>query len=123
MVRRLALAFAASLALATYSSSALAHAMLKKASPPVGGAVSASPSEIRITFSERVEPRFSGIAVSTEAGASAYVGKSSVDPSDAATLVTPVSAPLKPGVYTVHWHAVSVDTHRTQGSFQFTVRP
>jgi methionine-rich copper-binding protein CopC len=38
-------------------------------------------------------------------------------------LVTPVSAPLKPGVYTVHWHAVSVDTHRTQGSFQFTVRP
>ena len=31
--------------------------------------------------------------------------------------------PLPPGVYTVNWHAVSVDTHHTQGSFNFTVAP
>jgi methionine-rich copper-binding protein CopC len=30
---------------------------------------------------------------------------------------------LGPGVYDVNWHAVSVDTHHTQGSFSFTVQP
>ena len=29
----------------------------------------------------------------------------------------PLATPLKPGIYKVTWHAVSVDTHRTQGSF------
>lgn len=118
-----ALAFVASLAFALGAADAQAHALLKKAVPAVGGTVSASPSEIRINFSEGVEPRFSGITLSSEAGAAVPVGKSSVDPSDASTLITPVSTPLKPGVYTVHWHAVATDTHRTQGSFQFTVQP
>ncbi len=121
--RNLALALAASLVMATMSSGAFAHALLKKATPAVGGTVSASPSEIRITFSEGVEPRFSGIALASPTGAAVPVGKSSVDPNDSSTLVTPVPQALKPGLYTVTWHAVAVDTHRTQGSFQFTVQP
>jgi methionine-rich copper-binding protein CopC len=32
------------------------------------------------------------------------------------------ASPLKPGVYSVKWHAVTADTHRTQGAFTFTVR-
>ena len=28
---------------------------------------------------------------------------------------------LAPGSYSVTWHALSVDTHKTQGSFGFTV--
>jgi len=28
---------------------------------------------------------------------------------------------LKPGRYRVRWHVVSVDTHRTEGSFEFSV--
>jgi hypothetical protein len=31
--------------------------------------------------------------------------------------------PLMPGVYQVHWHVISVDTHRTEGNFSFTVAP
>jgi methionine-rich copper-binding protein CopC len=31
--------------------------------------------------------------------------------------------PLTPGVYTVTWRAVSVDTHVTTGDFKFTVAP
>jgi len=118
---------AAGMALASLTtalvSSAAAHALLKRAAPPPGGAVSASPSEIRITFSEGVEPRFSAIALTTQTGAAAPLGKPTVDPNDDKTLVAPVSAPLKPGVYTVHWHVVATDTHKTQGSFQFTIRP
>jgi methionine-rich copper-binding protein CopC len=29
--------------------------------------------------------------------------------------------PLSPGSYRVHWRAVSVDTHKTEGSFIFNV--
>ncbi|MFZ0396695.1 MAG: copper resistance protein CopC [Methyloceanibacter sp.] len=28
---------------------------------------------------------------------------------------------LRPGHYSVTWHALSVDTHKTQGSFSFQV--
>jgi copper resistance protein C len=116
-------AFASSCALIACGSSAEAHALLKSATPAVGSTVSASPKEIRINFSEGVEPRFSGLTLTAQSGASAPVGKSSVDPADSSTMITPVAEPLKPGVYTVNWHAVAVDTHKTQGSFQFTVQP
>jgi copper resistance protein C len=120
---RQTIALVSSLVSLTAATPAFAHALLKKATPAVGGVVSASPSEIRINFSEGVEPNFSGLTLTSQAGGSIPVGKSSVDASDNATLITPVSQPLKPGVYTVNWHAVAVDTHKTQGSFQFTVKP
>jgi hypothetical protein len=28
---------------------------------------------------------------------------------------------LPPGTYTVIWHVTSVDTHKTEGNFKFTV--
>jgi copper resistance protein C len=96
---------------------------LQKAAPAVGGTVSASPTEIRLKFSEGIEPRFSGIALATPAGAAQPLGKANVDPADNSTLIAPIPQPLKPGVYKVTWHAVSVDTHKTQGSFTFTVAP
>lgn len=113
----------ASLAIALLASAASAHALLKTAVPAVGGTVTASPKEIRIKYSEGVEPRFSTIALATEAGAAMPIGKPSVDPADNSTLIAPVPQALKPGVYKVTWHVVSVDTHKTQGSFNFTVAP
>jgi copper resistance protein C len=113
----------ATLGVSMLGSAASAHALLKTAIPAVGGTVSASPKEIRIKYSEGVEPRFSAIALATEAGAALPVGKASVDPADNSTLIAPVSQALKPGVYKVTWHVVSVDTHKTQGSFEFTVAP
>ena len=101
-------------------SSAFAHAQLESASPPVGGAVD-SPAEIRITFSEGVEPKFSGVALSGPGGA-VSVGKASVAAADNKVLVVKVGKKLAPGTYTVKWHVVSVDTHHTQGDFDFTVK-
>jgi len=118
-----AIRLVAGLAFALVASAASAHALLKTAVPAVGGTVTASPKEIRIKFSEGVEPRFSGVALASEAGVAAPIGKPSVDPADDSVLIAPVSQPLKPGVYTVTWHAVSVDTHKTQGSFNFTLAP
>jgi len=113
----------ASLAFAVVASTAFAHALLQKAVPAVGGTVAASPAEIRLKFSEGVEPRFSGIALATEAGVAQLTGQPAVDPADDSVLIVKIGQALKPGVYTVTWHAVSVDTHRTQGAFNFTVAP
>ncbi len=113
----------AALVLAMAATAAFAHAQLQKAVPAVGGTVTASPTEIRLQFSEGVEPRFSSIALASEAGAAEPTGKPGLDPADNSVLIATIAQKLKPGVYTVTWRAVSVDTHKTQGSFNFTVAP
>jgi methionine-rich copper-binding protein CopC len=111
----------ASLTLA--SSPAFAHAHLVKATPAAGSLVTASPSEITISFSEAIELRFSGIEVKGASGNPVETGAASLDPNDKATLVVPLKAALTSGSYKVTWHVVSVDTHKTQGSFSFEVKP
>ena len=122
MNRRSIVKIAAALAFVFAAPAAFAHAQLEKATPAVGGTVT-SPAEIRLKFSEGVEPRFSGIALATEAGVAQPTGQPAVDPADDSVLIVKIGQALKPGVYTVTWHAVSVDTHRTQGAFNFTVAP
>ncbi|HEY5207381.1 MAG TPA: copper homeostasis periplasmic binding protein CopC [Roseiarcus sp.] len=114
--------FAAALALLCASTAAFAHAQLEKATPAVGGTV-ASATEIRLTFSEGVEPRFSGVALTSSGGASVPIGAAKTESGNQAVLIVPITKALAAGAYTVHWHAVSVDTHHTQGTFQFTVKP
>lgn len=115
-MRTLLIAAAATLA----AGGALAHAQLESASPPVGGAV-APPREIRLTFSEAVEPAFSKVALSGPRGA-LPLGKRAVAAGNARTLIVEIPKPLAPGAYTVTWRAVSVDTHTTQGEYAFTVK-
>lgn len=95
-----------------------AHAILERASPPVGGVVSRAPAEIRLWFSERIEPRFSRARLATSAGATIAAG--SAVSGNRLVLRVP---PLSPGSYRVTWSVVSVDTHKTEGSFSFEVRP
>ncbi len=112
----------ATLAFVLASTAAFAHAQLKKATPAVGSTV-ASASEIRLEFSEGVEPRFSGVTLTAAGGASVPLGAAKVEAGNASVMIVPIAKPLSPGTYTVRWHAVSVDTHHTQGDFQFTVKP
>jgi copper resistance protein C len=114
------LKLAASLAFAVAATDAFAHAQLEKATPAVGATV-ASASEIQLQFSEGVEPRFSGVTL-TGPGGDVPLGTATTAPADKAILIVPIAKTLPPGAYTVHWHAVSVDTHRTQGTFEFTVK-
>jgi methionine-rich copper-binding protein CopC len=99
-----------------WATGAFAHAMLERASPPVGGSVTGSPGEVRLWFSEGIERRFSGAEVTGPAGR--VGGRTSVS---ANQLVIAVPR-LTPGTYRVNWHVVSVDTHRTEGSFTFEVK-
>jgi methionine-rich copper-binding protein CopC len=98
---------------------ALAHAFLDHANPPVGSTVSNAPSELRLWFTEKLEPAFSSAEVRNAQGA-VVSGKAHVGGSDGAELRVPLKA-LPNGTYTVLWRVLSVDTHRTQGKFGFAV--
>ena len=121
-MRTFALRIPVSLAFALVAAQAFAHAQLEKATPAVGGTV-ASASEIRLEFSEGVEPKFSKVSLTGPGGAAVPLGAAKTEPSNQAVLIVPISKSLSAGAYKVHWQAVSVDTHHTQGTFEFTVKP
>ena len=102
---------------------ALAHAQLRSAQPAVGGTVHESVQDIRLSYSESVEPRFCQVAVIGPDGKPVEAAKPAVDPADQKILVLHLAHPLTPGAYKVDWHATSTDTHKTQGSYRFTVAP
>ena len=103
-------------------SAAGAHAFLSQAVPPVGGIVSASPREVRLTFSEGIEPAFSRIELATTDGRPIGTGPAMVDPRDNTQLVLALP-PLAPGRYRIKWRVVSIDTHPTEGDYAFEIRP
>jgi methionine-rich copper-binding protein CopC len=121
-MRRFVLPFAVTAAVGMAPAATQSHAFLNEATPVVGGAVTVSPKEIRLTFSEAIEPRFSGIDLVTGDGRTIATGPAVVDAQNDKQLVLALP-PLAPGRYRVRWHVVSVDTHRTEGEYAFTVEP
>jgi methionine-rich copper-binding protein CopC len=103
------------------TAAAEAHAFLDHAAPAVGS-TTPSPSALTLWFTEEVEPAFSDVTVTNAAGDRVDAGKIAIDPHDPEELHLPLNH-LPPGVYKVQWHVVSVDTHRTEGTFSFTVAP
>jgi methionine-rich copper-binding protein CopC len=105
---------------------ALAHAHLQSQLPAADSTVS-SPKELRLQFSEGVEDKFSKVSITSTADS----GKTVVEPvpevatdrADNKVLIVTPAAPLAPGEYKVEWHAVSVDTHKSEGSYTFSVSP
>jgi copper resistance protein C len=111
----------ACLFLLTLQSPAWAHAFLDHAEPKVGSTVTSPPTETKIWFTQELEPAFSSIEVSDVQGKEVDKKDTHLDSKDKSLLI--VSLPhLPPGTYTVAWHVVSVDTHKTQGHFQFIVK-
>ena len=101
------------------ASAAFAHAFLDHALPAVGSTVHEPPREVRLTFTERLEPAFSAVRVLDRDGKQVDTG-SHVDAADAAVLTASMPA-LPPGTYRVAWRVVSVDTHVTEGDYTFDV--
>jgi copper resistance protein C len=102
-------------------SQAWAHAFLDHADPRVGSTVTNSPAQIKLWFTQNLEPVFSSFEVCDVKGK--QLDKKNVHPDDKDKSMLIVSMPSLPdGTYTVIWHVVSVDTHRTQGRFKFTIK-
>jgi copper resistance protein C len=105
------------LAVTAAGSTAQAHAFLDHASPLVGSTVQSAPHEVVLTFTQNLEPAFSTVEVTDGSGGRVDQGKASVSGNTMRIGLKSISA----GSYKVNWHALSVDTHSTQGSFSFTV--
>jgi copper resistance protein C len=97
-----------------------AHAFLKDAQPGVGSTVQTSPSEVRIRFTENIEPAVSSIQVFDASGKEVDKRDLHLDSSDHALLQVSLP-PLGAGTYKVVWRVVSVDTHVTNGNFTFRI--
>src|ERR1700719_4423412 len=93
------------------STAAQAHAFLDHASPLVGSTVDAAPHEVALTFTQSLEPAFSTVTVTDANGAEVSQGKASVSGN---TMRVGLKA-VGPGSYKVRWHALSTDTHSTEG--------
>ena len=99
-----------------------AHAHLDHAVPAINSTHAEPPREIRIWFTQKLEPAFSRIEVVDETGQRVDQGDAKVDTADPAILSIALKT-LAPGTYKVSWQVVSVDTHASQGDFSFSVRP
>ncbi|HYZ40182.1 MAG TPA: copper resistance CopC family protein, partial [Stellaceae bacterium] len=102
------------------SSAARAHAFLDHASPAVGSSVPTSPPVVTLWFTQDLEPAFSDVTVTNEAGQRVDLGNARIPAGSPAELQIGLKQ-LQPGTYTVSWHVVSVDTHPTEGTFTFEV--
>lgn len=103
------------------SNAVLAHANLVKSDPSPNEVLSRAPSEIRLWFSEPLEPAFSHITLRDSNGNIIETNDATVDPTDTRQLALAMGN-LPNGVYTISWRVVSAaDGHQTQGSIPFSI--
>jgi copper resistance protein C len=98
------------------------HAFLERAEPRVGSTVKPAPTQVRVWFTQNLEPAFSTLEVSNERGERVDLGATQPDPVDPALLQVALK-PIGTGTYRVKWRVLSVDTHVTAGDFTFKVQP
>ena len=94
-----------------------AHAFLDHAEPRVGTTVPTAPREVVLSYTQNLEAAFSSAEVSDANGARVDQGKPRISGSTMRVSVKP----LPPGTYRVRWQVLSVDTHTTEGAFNFHV--
>jgi copper transport protein len=115
----LGLVAAAALAL---PAAAWAHAALLKTVPVASRTINQAPPEVRLTYSEPVEPRFAIVSVTDAEGQQVTSGKPEAAPGAPQTLVTPLRR-VPEGWYLVFWRVISADGHPVRGAFTFAVGP
>lgn len=97
-----------------------AHAALVSSAPAARSTLSAPPSRVTLTFSERLEPAYAHVTVWNAAGAQVDLRDGALD-RDTRKVLAVSLPPLPPGRYTVRYRVLSVDGHVVEASFVFTV--
>jgi copper transport protein len=102
---------------------ASSHAVLLRADPPSGRTLDQLPSQVRLLFSEPIDPSFSRLYVLDALGERVDLGDGRVDPDDDHWLIVSVQPGLPDGVYTVVWRSLStIDIHPGSGDFPLFLR-
>ena len=96
---------------------AQAHGMLDHANPAFGSTVASAPHEVTLSFTQNLEAAFSSVTVTDGSGTRVDEGKPQVSGSTMSVALRSIG----PGIYQVRWHALSVDTHKSEGNFTFYI--
>ncbi|PYN73218.1 MAG: copper resistance protein CopC [Candidatus Rokuibacteriota bacterium] len=115
--RRLGLALAAC---ALTTTVAAGHAVLQRAEPRVESKLKRAPDEVKLYFTERLEPAYSAFRVMNDQGVQVDRRDSRVDRTNPA-LLRATLPPLRPGAYKVQWRVLSIDGDVTEGAFTFRI--
>lgn len=107
-------------AIALLPSVAFAHAHLLS-SAPAADSSGPAPASIELTFSQKLEAGLCQVQILDADGKA--VAAQPLSATDTPPRLTVHVPQLAPGRYRLVWHATSVDTHRTEGEFGFTVLP
>jgi methionine-rich copper-binding protein CopC len=100
-----------------------AHAFVVRTEPRVGSKIKKAPNEVRVLFSEPVQPGLSSIKVVDANGKQVDKKDTHLDHDNRALLDVSLGPSLAPGTYRVIWRVTSVDTHVTSGDFRFQIVP
>jgi len=99
----------------------LAHAQLVAGSPGAGEVLDASPSELRLVFSEPLEDEVTSLDLVGSDGRRVLTRAGAVDRDDRHQLVV-TNPELADGIYTVTWRTLSAaDGHTASGFFSFGI--
>jgi len=96
------------------------HAKLSRSDPPAASTLRASPAEVRLWFTENLEPAFSAAHLLDGERRRVDGIDGRVDAVNAA-LLRMALPPLAAGRYTVVYRVVSVDSHVTAGELTFRI--
>jgi methionine-rich copper-binding protein CopC len=97
-----------------------AHAYLVKSIPAQRAVLLRTPAKIQLWFNERLEPRYSSLTVSDEAGNN--VDLIMADFGADSKLIAADLKPLAAGRYVIKYRVLSVDGHIAQDQLTFTVK-
>ncbi len=117
-------ALAIATAASTYSPAeplALWHFDLKQSAPTKDAHLMASPSEVRLWFTQAPQDGSTSIRLVTSDGNEAPTGDVVQDPDDPTVFSVPVEGTLAAGTYTVAWRALGQDGHVVRDTFGFMV--
>ena len=116
------LALILSVALGSLSAGgAHAHAKVDTAEPKANSELSQPPKEIRLHFSDTLEPAFTKIMLHDAKGVAIKLPKALVDKSDAKTASAQLPV-LRAGEYLVRWSTMTRDSHKVKGEYRFKVK-
>src|SRR3954463_16230603 len=110
---RLALLVLLALRGLTSPSSAAVHATLVSSEPAADSHLAATPTRVRLVYSEPVEGGLARVTLVPGAG-TPIVLRAAADPRDVHAVIAPVDS-LAPGRYRVEWRVVSADGHPVDG--------
>ncbi len=96
-----------------------AHAFPASEQPSAGATLKSSPTAVEIHFDNPVEAMFARLQVSDKNGGGVTASAPAV--SEDGITVSVKLKPLPSGDYTVKWSVVAEDSHRSEGSYTFTV--